>query len=332
MPGAKTSILVVTYYTGPVLEQCLERALGRPGAKEVVVVNNGNPPDTVRWLDELARQNPQKMKLLHTGQNLGFGKACNLAARTAEGEFIVILNPDALIDPGSIAAFEDAARPLDGLYLIGGRIYNPGGREQRGGRRLMLTPWRAAVTYFGLHLLERVGLTVFANVHRERDPAPSQPVAMPVVSGALMYMQREQFLGIGGFDEDYFLHVEDIDFCRRVHDLGGQVIYQPAAAALHYGSTSRVPMSFVDHHKAAGLSHYFVKHARNPVTRTLARGSRYGFQMLLATRRWALRGRQILNRLKTAKAPVRVSAEMPPPVPTPKPQDGRAPTRTAAPP
>jgi GT2 family glycosyltransferase len=93
---------------------------------------------------------------------------------------------------------------------------------------------------------------------------------MGSVSGALMYMSRAGFDRLGGFDDGYFLHVEDLDLCRRAEAEGGSVIYTPLASALHHGATSDAPSVVIERHKAAGLARYFSKFARTPAERVLA--------------------------------------------------------------
>lgn len=76
---------------------------------------------------------------------------------------------------------------------------------------------------------------------------------------SLMLISRDSFERLGGFDEGYFLHVEDLDICRRAEAEGGTVIYTPLASALHHGATSDAPALAVERHKGAGLSRYFRK-------------------------------------------------------------------------
>ena len=91
---------------------------------------------------------------------------------------------------------------------------------------------------------------------------PDGPVPMAAVSGAFMYLSRQGFERLGGFDEEYFLHVEDLDLCRRAEMEGGAVIFTPHAGALHYGATSGAHARVIERHKARGLARYFRKFAR----------------------------------------------------------------------
>ena len=83
-------------------------------------------------------------------------------------------------------------------------------------------------------------------------------------------MSREDFLAVGGFDERYFLHVEDIDLCWRVRRAGGSVVFQPDAIVVHEGSTSRKHPIKIEYHKGRGLIRYFLKRADTPGRMLLA--------------------------------------------------------------
>src|SRR5205085_2560512 len=124
------------------------------------------------------------------------------------------------------------------------------GREQRGGRRDMITPWRAIVSAFGLGRWERIS-PLFRDLHREGDPIPSGPLRVGAVSGAAMLLPRASFATLNGFDEKYFLHVEDVDLCRRAAEAGGETLFVPQARAMHYRSTSETTSLNVERAKAA---------------------------------------------------------------------------------
>jgi GT2 family glycosyltransferase len=107
---------------------------------------------------------------------------------------------------------------------------------------------------------------------------------MDAVSGALMYFSVSSFQRLGGFDEGYFMHVEDLDLCRRAEADGGSVIYTPRASALHYGATSDAPSLEVEKHKGAGLNRYFLKYAETPGAKLGARALGPVIAFLLAMR------------------------------------------------
>jgi GT2 family glycosyltransferase len=101
-----------------------------------------------------------------------------------------------------------------------------------------------------------------------------------------MYVSRAGFDRLGGFDEGYFLHVEDLDLCRRAEAEGGSVIYTPLASALHHGASSDAPALAVERHKAAGLGRYFRKFAETPGERAAAALLAPAISMALIARSW----------------------------------------------
>ena len=156
-----------------------------------------------------------------------------------------------------------------GLCLVGARLLNQNGTEQRGARRGRLTPWSALVSMTGLARFERYS-PWFADMHWERRPLPFSPVPVPAVSGACMMFRTTDFQRVDRFDERYFLHVEDLDICRRMWDAGGKVIFVPSAEVLHIGSTSRVSVFQVNWSKAIGLVRYFYRFANSPLQKIAA--------------------------------------------------------------
>ena len=230
---------------------------------ELILVNHGNPPEMIQALRAMA-SDTDKFVLIETGANLGFAKGCNIGARRASGDLVLFLNPDAVLAPGVARQLKRSAGGLDGdLWAIGGRIMNTAGSEQRGGRRGELTPRSALVSFFGLDRL----LPGVKNIHLESEPLVENLMPVKVVSGAALMMPREAFLSIGGFDERYFLHVEDIDLCRQIRERGGSVWFEPRAAIKHYGGTSKSSPFFVETHKGLGFVKYFWKYYPGPVQR-----------------------------------------------------------------
>ena len=151
-------------------------------------------------------------------------------------------------------ALQEAAAELAAPWIVGGKIFDLKGREERGPRRRELTLWRALTSFMGVNTWTL-----------ERTPPPDDPVDMDVISGAFFLISKESFETLNGFDEGYFLHVEDIDLCVRCRRAGGTVRYQPHAGALHYGSTSDAPSRVVAQHKAHSFARYFRKRVRGPI-------------------------------------------------------------------
>lgn len=260
--GVRVSAVVVSHHTGQALELCLRSLFAEPWVDEVVIVDNGNPIDVASQLRAL-QADRRDVVLLQGHGNVGFSKGCNLGAAAARGAYLLFVNPDVVLHRGAVERLVQAGQGAPTPWIVGGRLLDRKGREQRGARRELLTPWRAFVGATGLATFERI-FPVFRDVHRERDPKPADVVPIPVVSGALMLMPREAFDVLNGFDEAYFLHVEDIDICRRAVEAGGAVLFQPGAEALHFGSTSKASWAFVERHKARGMNLYFKKFARSP--------------------------------------------------------------------
>lgn len=248
-PDARVSAIVVSYRSGPILLRALAALAGQPELLEVLLVDNGNPPDMQAELDRLAAASA--IRLMRNARNLGFGAACNRAAAEARGDLLLMLNPDAILPQGGLglmlAAMEGRPRP----WLAGARLVGEDGRERRGGRRGELTPWTA--------LADALGLGAF-NWHDR--PLPSGPLPVPTISGACFLVPAADFRALGGFDEGYFLHVEDVDLCRRLRQAGGTVWFLPDIAVAHEGGSSDAPSLAVERHKLESFARFFRRYYR----------------------------------------------------------------------
>ena len=257
MSRTDVSAIVVSYQTGPRLKECLYALDADPDVSEIILVDNGNPDEMTAWVASFASTR-ENMSVLSGHGNIGFGAAVNLGERQASSPHILVINPDAVLRWKSLPHMQDAATELAVPWVIGGKIFDIFGREERGGRRKELTLFRAMTRTFGWNTWTL-----------EHTPPPNAPIDMPVISGAFFLTSKDSFAALGGFDEDYFLHVEDVDLCRRCREAGGRVLYDPRAAALHYGSTSDAPNRVVQGHKADSLAHYFRKFAKGAMGRAI---------------------------------------------------------------
>ena len=247
--------IVVTYRTGPPLKDCLHALAANSGIDRIVIVDNGNPQEMTEWLEAFSARSAS-VTYDKTGENLGFGRAVNRGAARADTDHLLIINPDCIIRPDALEPLLETTNGLPSPYIIGGRIFDVKGTAQRG-------PLRAELTLRRL-LSKLVG---GSGINLPLQPMPEGPVPTAVTSGAFFLIDKAGFDRLGGFDEAYFLHVEDIDLCKRAGDAGGAVIFQPNAGALHYGATSDVPSVFVERHKATGFARYFRKFSKGPFHR-----------------------------------------------------------------
>ncbi|MCB2112077.1 MAG: glycosyltransferase family 2 protein [Parvularculaceae bacterium] len=255
---ARISAIVVSYFTGPVLGRCLDALRRQDGVCEVILVDNGNPDGVVKAAigDTGA---PTPVKLVSGHGNVGFATACNLGARAASGDVLLFVNPDAVMPPGGAARLAADGAAKGGAWLIGAKIVDPDGAEQRGSRRATLTPWRAFVEATKLYRFAPKH-PYFRRFNLHGDPCPDDVIALPVISGACFMTPKNDYFALGGMDERYFLHVEDVDFCLRFRAAGGRVFFDPHVSVLHYKSSSRVDPLFVEMRKTASMLRYFRTH------------------------------------------------------------------------
>lgn len=254
----RVSVVMVVYMTGQALEQSVACVLDDPLVDEFVIVDNGSTTADAARLHSLAERD-ERVTLLSGHGNIGFARGANLGARTARSEVLVFLNPDAFLQPGCIAELVREIEPRPVPCIVGGRVLNADRSEQRGARRGDITPMSALVSLS--RLANRVPALRNYEVHWESDAPPEQPALVPTISGACFCMRREDFDAVDGFDEGYFLHVEDVDLCWRVRQQGGSVLFHPRAEVIHLGRTSQTSPLRVEFHKGVGLARYFRKRA-----------------------------------------------------------------------
>jgi GT2 family glycosyltransferase len=272
IPGL-TSIVVVAADSGPLLSGCIRSVLASEAAVEVILVDNASRDGEVERVAATHR-NDARFRLLRNGVNLGFGPACNRGAALASGDAFLFLNPDCDLRRDTIAAFRAAAGLDAGIGVLGANVLAPDGKPARGNRRREPSLRRAMASMTGLSRWEGrwpglAGIEMPASAISATSPVEF----VEAISGACIYMPRRAFERVGGFDEAYFLHAEDLDLCRRTRDAGLRVGIANFATAVHaQGSSSRRRCVFVARHKHRGMWRYFRKFdpaAANPLLSAL---------------------------------------------------------------
>jgi N-acetylglucosaminyl-diphospho-decaprenol L-rhamnosyltransferase len=286
-----TSVVIVAANSGADLQCCIERVLASTTPIEVIVSDNASQDGSIeavstRWADE------PRVRVMRNGCNLGFGAGCNRGAAQARGDALLFLNPDCRLEPDSLARLRTHLAGDTTIGLLGACIVGSDGEREPASRRRDPTLRRALSSLTGLATLQTRWPALAGTTLPTRNAvAPLETV--DAVSGALMLLPRAAFLRIGGFDEGYFLHCEDLDLCRRVRDAGLRVACANDVRVVHgKGSSSRRRPFFVAWHKHRGMWRWFVKFdpaARNPLLRALVWCGVWAHYALLTPRyAWAL--------------------------------------------
>ena len=252
------SVVIVSYKTGEVLMDCIRSVLRQSKLHQLILVDNGNTRQTVQQLNEIADKN-SKFEIITGHGNVGFSKGCNLGVRRARGEYILLLNPDSILQVDTLIPALEVFQTHPDTSLLTVRIENVDGTEQRGARRNLMTPWTCCVEQFRLDRLAP-NHPHFKRLNLNETTPLSKIAPVQCISGAFMLMPKRVFVELGGMDEDYFLHVEDIDFCLRVEKINGSILYLPHVSVIHRKGSSDSFPGVVEWHKARSFCKYFKKH------------------------------------------------------------------------
>ncbi|AFX99328.1 glycosyl transferase 2 family protein [Candidatus Endolissoclinum faulkneri L2] len=255
------TVVIVSYHTGIILVQSVKSALQQDGVCSVILVDNGNSLNTQCSIDALAAQNRTLIVIRGQG-NVGFARGCNIGVIHAYTGYVLLLNPDCILHPNVVTRVFSAfdANPAAAMATV--LIKNPDGTEQSECHRNLMTPWSCVIDLFNLQWLtfNYINLKHF-NV--KKNQTLREVSTVQCISGAFMMISTNIYNKLGGMDEDYFLHVEDIDLCMRITKYGRDILYVPDAFVTHVKSTSQVSPFTIEWHKSISAIKYFRKHFQN---------------------------------------------------------------------
>ena len=195
--------------------------LDEPSLREVVVVDSASGDGSVDYLRQAFSDG--RVRVIESPSNRGFGAAVNLGVRECEADLLLILNSDATVSPGSLPRLVDLLLSDPSVGVVAPAVYGPDGRLQPGA--------------YGRLPRRRDLFSSRGWVRRDADD-PRQSVSPGWISGVAMLLRREDFVGLGGFDERFTMYLEDVDLCRRLRAAGRSVRREPAAAVVHRGGQS----------------------------------------------------------------------------------------------
>ena len=251
------SIIIVNYHHSHLLKNSLE-SVHRTVKKiqfEVIVVDNSSKDE---GLESVLSQFPET-RLIDNSTNLGFARANNQGAEIAKGDFLLFINPDTIMKEGTIEAMLGHLRSDPSVGIVGPKVLNPNGTIQYSCRKFP-TIWSGLFNRYSLMT------RLFPNNRYSRDYLMSDydhnsTRSVDWVSGCCMMIPAPIFKKINGFDENYFLFIEDIDLCQTMKREGYRVDYFPDAQVFHKISSSNArmaPQTIIKRHR--GMIYYYKKH------------------------------------------------------------------------
>jgi hypothetical protein len=258
----KISIAVVNFNCGALLADAVAAVLASTACVEVFLVDNGSVDGSVARVLQRSGHDT-RLSVIENGRNLGFTAASNIALKQATGEFVLLLNPDCIVPPDSLAQMVDLLEQQPEVGMAGCLLRNRDGSEQAGCRRAVPTPWRSLVRVLHLNKLFPEHPR-FRNFLLNQEPLPQEPVLVEAISGAFMLVRRTAMEQVGLLDEGYFLHCDDLDWCMRFRQLGWKILFVPHVEALHHkGVCSCGHPMFVLWHKHKGMVRFYRKFFRH---------------------------------------------------------------------
>ena len=254
------SVVIVNYNSGHLLKESVRGALAQ--AEEVLIVDNASSDNSISLCtNEFAGE--RRVKVVQNQTNLGFATACNQGYRKSTGEAVLFLNPDCRLEGRAIPRLLEVLQADAAVGMVGGFLCGEDLAEQKGGRRAVPTPWRSFVRLSGLYRLARYWPRLFFDFALHRQPLPSSPTEVEAISGACMLVKRSAIKDVGLWDEGYFLHCEDLDWCMRFRQQGWNILFVPDAIVIHQqGGCSHARPVFVEWHKHRGMVRYYQKFFR----------------------------------------------------------------------
>jgi len=228
------SIIIVSYNVRDLLESCLHSVASAVMgvSHEIFVVDNNSDDGTV----EMLRLRFPDVTLFANNENLGFAKANNIALQQARGEYLLLLNPDTLVQEDTVQYMLRFFEENGDVGMAGCKIIKPDGTLEAACRRSFPSPWVSFTKMTGLsslfprsRMFARYNLTYLCE---------DESYEVDAISGSFMMLRREVYDEIGGLDESYFMYGEDLDWCFRTQQAGWKLFYVHGTKIIHYGGES----------------------------------------------------------------------------------------------
>lgn len=230
------SVVIVAWNAKHYLKLCLESLEKSPPRRsmETLVVDNASADGTAEMLQA---QFPW-VKLIRSGENLGFSRGNNVGIRQCQGRYIALVNPDVIVFPGCLDALADFLDQNPKVGNVGPRVFEPDMSQQSTCRRFP-TLWNNFCSATGLATKFK-NSRFFAGEHMFYFPH-DRTMKVDVLVGCFSFIRRETFDAVGLLDEKLFMYGDDVDWCRRCWKAGWEVVFFPGAQAIHDRGKTTAP-------------------------------------------------------------------------------------------
>ncbi|MCU7828664.1 MAG: glycosyltransferase family 2 protein [Candidatus Thiodiazotropha sp. (ex Myrtea sp. 'scaly one' KF741663)] len=289
-------VVIVNYNAGDILLECVKKII--KNIPNLIIIVDNNSSDSSLGLCEQQLSGIQNIRIIKNSKNIGFAAACNVGMLETKGDAVLFLNPDCLIEPNVIELLYQVLTSDKSVGMVGGMLLNVDGSEQAGGRRAVPTPWRSFVRAFGLARFSQRWPRLFCDFNLCKQPLPKQQIEVEALSGACIMVKRKAVEEIGLWDEGYFLHCEDIDWCMRFRKKQWKVMFVPSAKIIHiHGACSKNNKIFVEWHKHKGMMRFYRKFFRHQYPGALMWLVAVGVWLRFGVVSSAIYAKQILKRI-----------------------------------
>ncbi len=227
------SVIIVSWKVPKELRRCLDSLLVFSSnlKLEIIVIDNNSGADTLAMIEE---EFPT-VKLIANGHNLGFAKAVNQGLKKALGKYILILNPDSEVLPGTLSEMHNFLEYNYGVALVGPKIIYPDGSLQPSVRTFPTLGSQVAV----LLKLSKIWPSLPSlRKYLRRDFEYDKQQEVDQIMGAAMFFRRSLINKVGNFDERFYIWFEEVDFCLRIKQAGYRIVYLPTAQIVHHKAAS----------------------------------------------------------------------------------------------
>ena len=248
----KLSIIILNYNVRHFLELCLisvRDAIVNIDA-EIIVVDNNSHDDSCK----MVRQLFPEIILIQNKENLGFSKGNNIGVAHAKGEFLCILNPDTVVSEDTFIKLINFSEKKEKLGIVGSKLINGIGE--------FLPESKRNVPLISVAIRKLIG---YSNNYYANHLKESEIGEVDVLVGAFMFLKHQVFNVVGGFDEDYFMYGEDIDFSYRVLKLGYINYYYGKSTVIHYKGESTIRDHLYLKHFYGAMQIFYKKHFKKSI-------------------------------------------------------------------